>query len=387
MPKKLLTIIIISGTLATGVVLAESPIVKGDVKLNVEEPEAAQVYYGDLEGEPAEYVIESDMPFELYTEVLVPDAEGAKKDKSIEIEVESDECGKNKVLVCHITPGNPAGQTKCVNANSLESHLAHGDYTGACEEQPPTPTPTATVTTTPTPSPTLTPTATVEPEPSPTVTPTPTQTPTPTPTATPGPTVTPSPTSTPAPTATPGPGTTPIPTSTPIPTQTPGPTVTPGTTPVLPPSPDETEDEPLEEGEEDIPSGGVILGSDESDWQPIIDPFTFEKYFEGPRFTAEADTRRAVPVPAGIYTIKVYSPDNTGKYVLLMGEKGNLTLKGLLASVRDLPTLKQDFFGKSPWTAYFNLFGLLIISAIGLVVLIILGIVYLIGRGMPGKRA
>ena len=42
-------------------------------------------------------------------------------------------CGNNKVTICHIPPGNPANaKTKCVNKNSVSSHLSHGDYLGPC---------------------------------------------------------------------------------------------------------------------------------------------------------------------------------------------------------------------------------------------------------------
>lgn len=44
-------------------------------------------------------------------------------------------CGNNnnKVLICHVPPGNPNNaQTNCVNSNAVQSHLNHGDYLGEC---------------------------------------------------------------------------------------------------------------------------------------------------------------------------------------------------------------------------------------------------------------
>lgn len=42
-------------------------------------------------------------------------------------------CGNNKVLVCHIPPGNPANaHTLCISQNAVAAHLAHGDYLGPC---------------------------------------------------------------------------------------------------------------------------------------------------------------------------------------------------------------------------------------------------------------
>jgi len=46
-------------------------------------------------------------------------------------------CGYNedKVLLCHIPPGNPAdANTICVAATSVPAHLDHGDFLGSCSE-------------------------------------------------------------------------------------------------------------------------------------------------------------------------------------------------------------------------------------------------------------
>ena len=49
------------------------------------------------------------------------------------LEVEDVSCGNNKVLVCHIPPGNEDNpQTICVSESSLAAHLAHGDCIGNC---------------------------------------------------------------------------------------------------------------------------------------------------------------------------------------------------------------------------------------------------------------
>jgi hypothetical protein len=47
-------------------------------------------------------------------------------------------CGNKcnqKVLICHIPPGNPENRhTICVSINAVPAHLAHGDYLGPCDE-------------------------------------------------------------------------------------------------------------------------------------------------------------------------------------------------------------------------------------------------------------
>ncbi|MBI4647011.1 MAG: T9SS type A sorting domain-containing protein [Bacteroidia bacterium] len=50
------------------------------------------------------------------------------------IDIVDVKCGNNKVLVCHIPPGNPGNpQTICIAENALPAHLAHGDCLGPCQ--------------------------------------------------------------------------------------------------------------------------------------------------------------------------------------------------------------------------------------------------------------
>jgi hypothetical protein len=54
-----------------------------------------------------------------------------------EEEEESDEGEGEKVAICHIPPGNPDNaRTIEVDPESVEDHLAHGDYEGECEDAP-----------------------------------------------------------------------------------------------------------------------------------------------------------------------------------------------------------------------------------------------------------
>lgn len=42
--------------------------------------------------------------------------------------------GQNKVLICHVPPGNPGNaKTKSVSCNALDAHLASGSFCGDCE--------------------------------------------------------------------------------------------------------------------------------------------------------------------------------------------------------------------------------------------------------------
>lgn len=55
---------------------------------------------------------------------------------SVFVEVIDVHCGNNgnKVLVCHIPPGNPANaHTICISENGVPAHLAHGCHLGPCD--------------------------------------------------------------------------------------------------------------------------------------------------------------------------------------------------------------------------------------------------------------
>ena len=48
--------------------------------VHVSDPEVSRAYYGHLPGRPARYVIVSPRPFTLYTQITVPDVQGALRD-------------------------------------------------------------------------------------------------------------------------------------------------------------------------------------------------------------------------------------------------------------------------------------------------------------------
>lgn len=59
-------------------------LVHGDV-VEVKNPEASQAFYGELDGAPAEFRIQSDRDFRLYVGLLVPEVLNAAKDISAQI--------------------------------------------------------------------------------------------------------------------------------------------------------------------------------------------------------------------------------------------------------------------------------------------------------------
>ena len=51
----------------------------------------------------------------------------------VNVSVNDYPCGNNKILICHIPPGNEDNaQTLCINTNALQAHIMHGDYCGPC---------------------------------------------------------------------------------------------------------------------------------------------------------------------------------------------------------------------------------------------------------------
>ncbi len=105
-----------------------------------------------------------------------------------------------------------------------------------------------------------------------------------------------------------------------------------------------------------------ILDGCEHDWTHFYEPFAGDHYFRGAEYVQEQD--------AGTYEINVYSQDNQGKYVLAVGDREAFPLRELVRTYAVLPRLKSEFFGKSPFSAYFNIMGIFLA-----VILVIAGVI------------
>jgi len=102
-------------------------------------------------------------------------------------------------------------------------------------------------------------------------------------------------------------------------------------------------------------------------WQEFYEKFAGDNYLKGPEFEKQ--------VPAGKYFVRVLSfNSNQGKYVLAIGKEEKFPLKEILNTIKLLPALKKDFFGKSPLTAYFNLTGLFLLGCLVVLTGIIFGL-------------
>lgn len=92
-------------------------------------------------------------------------------------------------------------------------------------------------------------------------------------------------------------------------------------------------------------------------WKPFFEPFGGDRYLVGPEYDQD--------VPAGTYIVVVSSPDLQGKYALAVGKQEKFPLGEIVRTIGVLPSLKKEFFGKSPLTAFFNLTGVFLLVVVG----------------------
>jgi len=116
--------------------------------------------------------------------------------------------------------------------------------------------------------------------------------------------------------------------------------------------------------------GNIIFTLDglNHNWESFYEEFGGDYYYEGPDNKILAEP--------GIYKLKVFSLDNRGKYVLVVGEKEEFPLSEILNTIRVLPKLKKDFFGKSSLTAFFNMIGLFLFGPLIFLLIIIFSIIF-----------
>lgn len=98
-------------------------------------------------------------------------------------------------------------------------------------------------------------------------------------------------------------------------------------------------------------------------WKEFFEPFGRDTYLKGPEFKER--------VAAGSYEIEVYSRDQTGKYVLAVGEKESFGPKEIAQVYWVIPILKADFFQSSPWSFLLTPFGIVLIIGVAILIFLI----------------
>lgn len=102
-------------------------------------------------------------------------------------------------------------------------------------------------------------------------------------------------------------------------------------------------------------------------WSTYYETFAKDYYYKGPEFDQF--------LPAGKYAIDIYSGDNQGKYVLVLGKTESFSIKDSFNTIGTLRNLKVNFFNTSPFTLAITIFGIIYLAAI-LVISIILFLIY-----------
>lgn len=84
-------------------------------------------------------------------------------------------------------------------------------------------------------------------------------------------------------------------------------------------------------------------------WTEFYEEYTSDEYWEGPELTH--------PLEPGDYQLRIYSDDNQGKYILVVGQQELFPPKEILKMIVSMPALKA-YFGKPVYDAYMNVLGL-----------------------------
>jgi len=87
----------------------------------------------------------------------------------------------------------------------------------------------------------------------------------------------------------------------------------------------------LDRGVEEV----TRMSSQNAQWDTFYEWFVGDTYRSGPEFEKK--------LPVGTYQIEVSSPDNIGKYVLVVGKKEEFSILGYFGTVRDIFKIKKFF--------------------------------------------
>lgn len=105
-------------------------------------------------------------------------------------------------------------------------------------------------------------------------------------------------------------------------------------------------------------------------WTNFFEPFAGDIYLQWPSLERQ--------VSPWTYTISVSSPDNQGKYSLVIGKLESFPLNETIHTYKVLPELKMVFFDKPWYTAFWNIVGWFLLGTIIVLVVLIWGIVKII---------
>jgi len=122
----------------------------------------------------------------------------------------------------------------------------------------------------------------------------------------------------------------------------------------------------------------ALLNGENHEWTEFYEEFAGDNYFWGPEYKNENTEDfeiKGIESEAGAYVFKVFSPDNLGKYVFVVGEKEEFPADEIVNTFKVLPELKTDFFGKSVFSIFLSKIGVFLLIPIVLIIGIILLII------------
>lgn len=115
-----------------------------------------------------------------------------------------------------------------------------------------------------------------------------------------------------------------------------------------------------------------------SPWKRFYEPFGGDWYLQGPEIELD--------IPAGSYNITVNSPDNVGKYILVIGEKEVFPFREIIGAFLTVPRIKLFYFGKSFPETLLSPWGVAFVIVLSLVLLLIFLAVHLSRRHALTQR-
>ena len=116
----------------------------------------------------------------------------------------------------------------------------------------------------------------------------------------------------------------------------------------------------------------IVATLKDGEWTHFYEHFAGDNYIRGPEFEQYVDS--------GTYVIKISNEDDLGYYILAIGKKEWFTPSEIINLYRLLPSIKEEFFQKSPLAAYFNLFTLLLVAMIMIIIWLIILVIRFAGK-------
>jgi hypothetical protein len=93
----------------------------------------------------------------------------------------------------------------------------------------------------------------------------------------------------------------------------------------------------------------IFLDGTSSNWSVFYEPFGNDNYIRGPE--------ASLNVSQGVYHIKVFNQNNSGRYSLATGETETFPASEILKTMVTVPILKVSFFNKPFYEIFTNIAG------------------------------